>query len=540
MLVAGVREDTMSLLQTIRRLLASLCLLAIVGVTLSTAASAQSSDQTGRRVTDFSDVLSVSQFDPSQGELVQANFTISGSFDSRVLQITNKSNETADFNVSTFVGLCADRLSVLGSISYPSCTATSTTTGLNLTTSVLQEQFAGLTPGSSASSAAPLQASDAASISVTDPATLSAFTGTGVVDFGVVTLAGFEASGAGGNSLVEVETFADVAISVDYLCASVSIVTTTNGDDGISVNVGSGITWQYTVTNTCTADLANLEVTDSLGGKVCVISFLAAGASQTCTTNGVAGDSAYNNVGSVTGTPAINPAVTVTADDPTSYVGARPVANLTPATPVSNPSGSTNATTPSTDPGDEVFGGLENPAIDIEIATNGIQADIAPGPAVNPGSIVELSYQVTNTGTVDLSNVVVVDDNGNEVCRQASLAIANGFSCSVTVVATCGQQAHSADVRGRSSAGVTVRDVDPTHHMVGCQPATNNGTPPQAIAAEPPAPAPAAVPATDTEKALAFTGIDDAPTELAVSLLGLGFAAVFAAEGFRRRQARRD
>jgi len=41
-------------------------------------------------------------------------------------------------------------------------------------------------------------------------------------------------------------------------------------------------------------------------------------------------------------------------------------------------------------------------------------------------------------------------------------------------------------------------------------------------------------------RVLAFTGIDDAPTHLAVSLLGLGFASLFAAEGLRRRQVRND
>jgi len=520
--------------QSIRRLVAALCLLAIVSVSVATVASAQTSDQTGQRVTDFTDVLSIAQFDPAQGQLVQANFTISGSFESRVLQITNRSNETADFDVSTFVGLCADRLSVLSTISYPACSATSSPTGLSLTTTALQEQFTGLAPGGSSSSAVPLQASDGASTVVTDAGVLNDFTGTGLVSFGVATVAGFEARGAGGNSLVEVETFADVAISVDYLCANVSIVTTTNGADGISVTAGSGVTWDYTVTNTCTADLSNLEVTDNLGGLVCTIADLAPGASQTCTSTGVAGSSDYNNVGTVRGVPTVNPAITVTDDDPTSY--------LVTATPADS---STTATSNTTDPVGDDFGGLENPAIDIEIATNGVQADAGPGPSVTPGDTVELTYKVVNTGTVALSNVVVVDESGKEVCKQASLGIAASFTCSVSVVATCGQQAHSAQVKGSSSAGVLVSDTDPTHHNGACGPATETAEVQEAtIAAPAPAPVEATtqqrVVATDKPVKLAFTGIDDAPTRLAASLLGLGLAALLAGEGLRRRQGRSD
>ena len=54
-----------------------------------------------------------------------------------------------------------------------------------------------------------------------------------------------------------------------------------------------------------------------------------------------------------------------------------------------------------------------NPAIDIEKATNNQDADIAgTGPVVEVGDTVTFTYVVTNTGDVPLQNVVVTDDNG--------------------------------------------------------------------------------------------------------------------------------
>lgn len=527
-----------------------MCVIAIFSVSVATLASAQSADQTGRRVTDFADVLSVSRFNPIQGDLIQADFTISGSFDSQVLQITNSSNQTANFDVSTHVDLCAERRSVVTSATYQACRASSSPTALGLTATALQESFYNLAPGASDASAVALQASDSAGFSVTDPGALGEFIGNGVVDFVVGTSAGFEANGAGGNSLVEVETYADVSISVNYRYASVSIVTTTNGGDGIPVTPGETTTWEYTVTNTGNVELISLDVTDDKNAHVCTIASLAAGASQTCTTTGVAGSQNYSNIGSVSGVPAINPTTPVTADDPTSYVV------LEGGSSTTTPTQSQAATPDTTDAGEETFNGLENPAIDIEIATNGIQADVAPGVQVTAGSPIELSYVVTNVGTVKLNNVVVVDDTSGEICRQASLEIAHSFSCEIDALSTCGQQGRSAEVQGRSSAGVQVSDTDPTHHNANCgttstttgstetTPVTNVSSTPKTATSTSSTPEAATQPAVVTSetvgetRVLAFTGSDDGPTKLAMSLFGLGIAALLTSEGVRRRAAR--
>jgi hypothetical protein len=148
-----------------------------------------------------------------------------------------------------------------------------------------------------------------------------------------------------------------------------------------------------------------------------------------------------------------------------------------------------------------------------------------------------LTYIVTNTGTVDLTNVVVIDDESGEVCREASLAIAHSFSCTANAVVTCGQHARSAQVQGRSSAGVNVSDADPTHHHATCTAA------PAAASPSPSTPAPAAAPQArvgdePVPVVLAFTGVEDGPTRIAISALGLGFAALLASEGLRRRATR--
>jgi len=534
-----------------KRLVAALCLIAMFSVSAATLASAQSTDETGRRVTDFGDVLSVSRFNPLQGDLIQADFTISGSFDSRVLRITNSSNQTANFDVSTHVDLCAERMSVVTSASYQACRASSSPTGLGLTATALHESFYNLAPGASDASAVALQASDSAGFSVTDPAALGEFIGNGVVDFVVGTSAGFEANGAGGNSLVEVETYANVTISVNYRYANVSIVTTTNGGDGIPLTPGESTTWEYVVTNTGNVELITLDVTDDKNAHVCTIASLAAGASQTCTVTGIAGSDNYNNVGSVSGYPAINPTTPVSADDPTSYVVLESA--------VVTPEESQGAAPDSSEAAEEDFDGLENPAIDIELATNGIQADVAPGVQVTAGSPIELTYVVTNTGTVDLNNIIVVDATSGEVCRQASLLIAHSVTCTVDALSTCGEQDRLANVQGTSSAGVKVTDADPTHHHANCgttattstnttstdttgtttpSSSTTKATP--AAVSQPDA-TKTAVSNSDTvteSRVLAFTGVDDGPTKLAISLLGLGFAAILTGEGVRRRATR--
>ena len=81
----------------------------------------------------------------------------------------------------------------------------------------------------------------------------------------------------------------------------------------------------------------------------------------------------YVNTGSVTGSPPAGP--DVSASDPSHYFGMAA-------------------------------------AIDIEKATNGEDADSPTGPTLNVGDSVTWTYVVTNPGNVELSDIVVTDDQG--------------------------------------------------------------------------------------------------------------------------------
>src|SRR5918993_5512803 len=80
------------------------------------------------------------------------------------------------------------------------------------------------------------------------------------------------------------------------------------------------------------------------------------------------------------------------------------------------------------------------PSIEIKKSTNGEDADTAPGPNVTVGSPVVWSYIVTNTGTINLTNVVVVDDRNVSVsCPGTTLAVGGSMTCTGSGVATLGQ-----------------------------------------------------------------------------------------------------
>lgn len=236
----------------------------------------------------------------------------------------------------------------------------------------------------------------------------------------------------------------------------------TNGEDadtptGPLVPIGDAVTWTYVVTNTGTVTLTNVTVTDNQGVSVsCPQTVLAPGGSMTCTATGVAVAGQYANIGSVIGTPSTggNP---VTDDDPSHYVG-------------------------------------YEPAIVIEKATNGEDADTPTGPFVPIGGAVTWTYVVTNTSSVTLNNVTVTDNQGVSVsCPQTVLAPGESMTCTATGVAVAGQYANIGTVIGTPvTGGDPVTDDDPSHYF-GYEPASvgnfvfgdidPNGTTPEEIAA---------------------------------------------------------
>lgn len=106
------------------------------------------------------------------------------------------------------------------------------------------------------------------------------------------------------------------------------------------------------------------------------------------------------------------------------------------------------------------------PAIEIEKATNGFDADTAPGPNLPEGSPVEWTYVVTNTGGVDLSQVYVRDDKilGLVGCPKVRLAAGASMTCTASDTATDGQYANVATVTARDGRGTQVSEQDPSHY----------------------------------------------------------------------------
>lgn len=269
-----------------------------------------------------------------------------------------------------------------------------------------------------------------------------------------------------GNDLIP-DAFSNFTVDLALLPApDIDIEKATNGQDaddptGPNVTVGAPVRWTYVVTNTGAVELTNVTVTDdrveaaaidcSGTGTNIIPGPVAPGASFTCVANGTATAGQYANLGTVTG---LDPAmVHVTDDDPSHYLGIEP-------------------------------------AIDIEKATNGQDADEPTGPNVIVGGTVRWTYVVTNTGNAPLTGVAVTDDmvdaaaidcdgTGSNVIT-GPLAPGASFECVAEGVATLGQYANlgsvvgtgpaTTDANGDSFPGIEVADEDPSHY-VGIQPA---------------------------------------------------------------------
>jgi LPXTG-motif cell wall-anchored protein len=75
-------------------------------------------------------------------------------------------------------------------------------------------------------------------------------------------------------------------------------------------------------------------------------------------------------------------------------------------------------------------------------------------------------YVVTNTGQVDLTDVVVTDDILGAICTIGDLAIGESEMCEVTDTAVAGQYGNVGTVAGDYDDGEsTVTDTDPSHYF---------------------------------------------------------------------------
>lgn len=105
-------------------------------------------------------------------------------------------------------------------------------------------------------------------------------------------------------------------------------------------------------------------------------------------------------------------------------------------------------------------------SVRIRKSTNGQDANDAPGPSITVGSAVTWTYEVSNTGTVALSGVAVVDDRGVPVScgGQSTLAVGQSMTCTGSGLATLGPYSNLGTVTAAWTGG-TVTDSDPSNYL---------------------------------------------------------------------------
>ena len=219
----------------------------------------------------------------------------------------------------------------------------------------------------------------------------------------------------------------------------------TNGEDadqgsGPRIPMGDPVEWTYIVTNLGDTDLFGVAVQDDhLGAVSCPKTMLTIGESMTCTAHGTAIFGPYQNVGTVTASSPEPCGQLVRASDPSRYHGY------------------------------DVCG-EENPAIQVEKSTNGMDADLPPGPDLLPGDPVEWTYVITNTGNVPLKAIHLEDDDFGVVpsCPGGRLEPGESRTCTMQGAAVVGQYRNLATVRARTATECEtgwVSSEDPSHYL---------------------------------------------------------------------------
>jgi hypothetical protein len=102
------------------------------------------------------------------------------------------------------------------------------------------------------------------------------------------------------------------------------------------------------------------------------------------------------------------------------------------------------------------------PGVDIEKATNGVDADTPTGPQIVVGAPVTWTYLVTNTGNVELTGVTVTDNQAVTVsCPATTLAVGTSMTCTASGTAAASQYTNTGTVTTTQQ----VTDTDPSHYF---------------------------------------------------------------------------
>lgn len=235
----------------------------------------------------------------------------------------------------------------------------------------------------------------------------------------------------------------DASVSATAVPA-LSITKLTNGVEyesapGAVVATGSDVTWSYTVTNTGNTLLDEIAVSDgftagdgstgTLEATSAETGPLAPGATRTFTATGTAIAGQYENAATATG---------VAVDSEGEQLGEQPE-------PASDSSW--------------YFAG--DAGLSIVKLTNGEDVTSAPGLPLVPGSDVEWTYVVTNTGNLDLVDVLVadVDAEGAEVFQDTIALLTAGQTVTLTAAGSV--------IEGQYHNTVTATAEDPSGQSDG-------------------------------------------------------------------------
>ena len=117
----------------------------------------------------------------------------------------------------------------------------------------------------------------------------------------------------------------------------------------------------------------------------------------------------------------------------------------------------------------------QSPSIDIKKYTNGLNADMPPGPEIPAGDEVVWDYVVANTGDTLLTDIIVTDDQGVLVfCPAINLAVGDSMICSGAGSATEGQYENIGTVEAIDPVNNPVTDSDISHYL-GVAPEDSDG-----------------------------------------------------------------
>ncbi|RPH57059.1 DUF11 domain-containing protein, partial [bacterium] len=157
----------------------------------------------------------------------------------------------------------------------------------------------------------------------------------------------------------------------------------------------------------------------------CPMTDLAAGAFMDCTAKGSVQPGQYANLGTVT---ASLPDESTTGDsDPSHYFGQ---------------------------------------VLSLQKATNGMDADLPPGPVLPLGAPVTWTYEVMNPGPGTVTGLAVTDDQGVMVtCPGTVLAAGESMICTANGTAQAGQYANVGTATGQLPGGEPISASDPSHYL---------------------------------------------------------------------------